>query len=72
MQTEIDATDQFRQEVRDALSTLNVSASALSLRAGLGVNFVNQLLTAGASPTLRNVGKIRAAIGSYADGDDAA
>jgi len=63
-------TDQFKQEVRHALVTLNRSAAQLSKEAGLGVNYVNQMFR-GVSPTLDQVGKIRAAIQRLNGGSDA-
>ena len=63
-------THEFRQEVRDALVTLNKSAPELSIQAGLGVNYINQMLN-GVSPTLRAVGKIRAVIKRLNGGSDA-
>ena len=71
MQQSNDATtEQFRQEVRDALTALKTSSRKLSKFAGLGENYINQMLR-GVSPTLEQVGKIRVAIRDFDGGSDA-
>ena len=64
-------TEEFRQEVRDALAALKTSPRKLSQFAGLGENYINQMFR-GVSPTLEQVGKIRAAIRDFGGGSDVA
>ncbi len=70
MKTDFNSDEQFRQEVQCALVTLNASARKVSITAGLGVNYINQMLADDISPTLRAVDKIRAGIRILKDGGE--